>query len=179
MDLSESQKEFFWPPLWKFFSILWQVHTVEYGIISTHEHVGMLKINNSSVKRTFPLHSRCTHVAFCIAFNCLNCYRHHSIVIKILSFLLAARRFSPPGAANSQFWLCSVMHKLSPCVTTSPNPEGHGIIIANSILQGSILQLFWWRSCWTKSAREGFQFSHQFSVESFEYAQYRFFGVLW
>ncbi len=29
-------------------------------------------------------------------------------------FLLAARQFSPWGVANSQFWLRSCMHKLSP-----------------------------------------------------------------
>jgi hypothetical protein len=60
----------------------------------------------------------------------------------MVSFLLAARQFSPPGAANSQFWLCSGMHKLSPHATTLPKPEERGIIIANSIPQGSILQLF-------------------------------------
>jgi hypothetical protein len=54
-------------------------------------------------------------------------------------FLLAARQFSLPEAAKSQFWLHSCMHKLCPHATTLQKPSGHGIIITNSILQGSIL----------------------------------------
>jgi hypothetical protein len=51
-------------------------------------------------------------------------------VIKMVSVLLAARQFSPLRAANSQFWLCSGMHKLSLRATTSPKPEGCGMMQA-------------------------------------------------
>jgi hypothetical protein len=74
--------------------------------------------------------------------SALSCRLKYNIVIKMVSFLLAARQFSPPGAANSQFWLRSGMHKLSPHATTLPKPEGRCIIFAHFILQGSILQLF-------------------------------------
>jgi hypothetical protein len=55
------------------------------------------------------------------------------------NFLLAVRQFSPPEAANSQFWLRSRTHKICPRPTTLPKPRGIGIIIAKSIPQGSIL----------------------------------------
>jgi hypothetical protein len=48
-------------------------------------------------------------------------------------------KFSPPEAANSQFWLHSCMHKLCPHATMLPKPSGRGINIANFIPQGSIL----------------------------------------
>jgi hypothetical protein len=38
------------------------------------------------------------------------------------NFLIPVRQFSPPEAANSQFWLCSCPHKLCPCATTFPKP---------------------------------------------------------
>jgi hypothetical protein len=62
-----------------------------------------------------------------------------SFVIFDGDFLFSARQFSPLEAANSQFWLRSCMHKLFPRATTLPKPQGRGIIIANSIPQGSIL----------------------------------------
>jgi hypothetical protein len=52
------------------------------------------------------------------------------------NFLFAAGKFSPPEAANSQFWLCSCMHKLCPHAPKLPKPSGCSIIIANSIPQG-------------------------------------------
>jgi hypothetical protein len=57
-------------------------------------------------------------------------------ICTLLQINLQVRQFSPPGAANSQFWLCSGTHKLSPRATMFPKPEGCSIIIANSILQG-------------------------------------------
>jgi hypothetical protein len=68
-----------------------------------------------------------------------SCRLKYDHVIKMVILLVAARQFSPPGAANSQFWLRICTYKLSPRATTSPKPEGHGIIIANYISQGSIL----------------------------------------
>ncbi len=66
-------------------------------------------------------------------------------------FLLAARQFSPPGAANSTI-LASVWHAQvkPPCHYVAKTMRMR-FIIANSIPKGSILQLFWWRNCWTKN----------------------------
>jgi hypothetical protein len=95
-----------------------------------------------------------------------------SFVIFDGNFLLAARQFSPPEAANSQFWLCSHMHKLCPCVTPLPKPWGHSIIIANSILQGLIFDEYVVGQNWQE--RGGLVLSLvplQFLFGSFEYVQ--------
>jgi hypothetical protein len=47
----------------------------------------------------------------------INMYRYQNG-----EFLLAARHFSPRGVANSQFWLHSRTHKLSPNATMLPKP---------------------------------------------------------
>jgi hypothetical protein len=97
---------------------------------------------------------------------------------QIGELLLAARQFSPLGAANSQFWIRSRTHKLCPRATTSPKPWGCGIIIANFIIQGSIFikklldKISKGGGCW---------FSLQFSVvlPSSPLSTYRLFGVPW
>jgi hypothetical protein len=62
----------------KSIEIVWNALTIEYGIISTYKHDGMLKIKSSSVKLTFVLLSHCIHIAFASHSACLNCYRRCS-----------------------------------------------------------------------------------------------------
>jgi hypothetical protein len=62
-----------------------------------------------------------------------------SFVIFDGDHLFAAGQFLPLEAPNSRFQLHSGRRKLCPHATMLPKPQGHSIIIANSIPQGSIL----------------------------------------
>ncbi len=92
--------------------------------------------------------------------------RDGSFVIFNSDFLFAAGQFSPLEAPNSQFWLCSVRRKLCSPATTLPKPQGHSIIIANFIPQGSFLM----KKLFNKIGKgRGFRFSLWFLLVRTEF----------